>query len=165
MNQYTLEQAIAAMEKYQQTKAAYDHMMAVLSLDATTAAPGGSWEGRSKTMGVLSAVTYELETNPDIGLWLAVLEANRDQLTAQQRRQAEMSFHQSQITQVQLLLFPLTTPFSARHSCSIYRHTVSFPNQTAETGAAAGQCCTFCSRCLFVRDTISPVREPCQIAT
>ncbi len=90
MQYETLEQAVAAMEKFQQTKAAYDHALGTISLDATTAAPSGSWEGRSKTMAVLSGVTYELETNPEIGQWLAVLEANREKLTARQRRQAEV---------------------------------------------------------------------------
>ena len=90
MKYETLEQAIAAMEKFQQTKAAYDHALGVLMLDATTVAPSDSWEGRSKTMEIMSGITYELETNPEIGEWLSVLEAHGDELTDVQKRQAEV---------------------------------------------------------------------------
>jgi len=90
MKYETLSQAIAAMDSYQQTKAAYNHAMGVLYLDATTAAPSDTWEGRGKTMEVLSGVIYRLETDPEIGCWLEVLEANRDDLTPVQRRQAEV---------------------------------------------------------------------------
>ena len=40
------QQAIAALKKLEQTQAAYDHVMNVLYLDATTVAPSDSWEGR-----------------------------------------------------------------------------------------------------------------------
>lgn len=90
MKYETLEQALRAMDNYQRTKAAYDHALSVLSLDATTAAPSDSWEGRGKTMEVMSEITYQLETAPEIGDWLAVLDAHRDALTDIQRRQAEV---------------------------------------------------------------------------
>lgn len=90
MKYETLEQALEAMNKYQQTKAAYDHALGVISLDAATAAPSDSWEGRGKTMEVMSGITYRMETAPEIGQWLSVLEANRETLTAVQRRQAEV---------------------------------------------------------------------------
>lgn len=90
MKYETVEQALAAMDKYQQTKAAYDHALSVISLDATTAAPSDSWEGRGRTMEVMSRVTYELETNPENGEWLSVLETCKEELTPIQRRQAEV---------------------------------------------------------------------------
>ena len=90
MKYETLEQALGAMEKFQQTKAAYDHALGVLSLDASTAAPSDSWEGRGRTMGVMSRITYELETNPEIGEWLAVLEKHSEELSPIQKRQAEV---------------------------------------------------------------------------
>ena len=90
MKYETLEQALEAMDNYQRTKAAYDHALSVLSLDATTAAPSDSWEGRGKTMEVMSEITYKIETAPEIGDWLAVLDAHRDALTDVQRRQAEV---------------------------------------------------------------------------
>ena len=76
----TLEQALAAMDQYQQTKAAYDHAMGVLYLDATTVAPGEVWEGLGKTMEILSGITYKLETDDQVGQWLACLEAHREEL-------------------------------------------------------------------------------------
>ena len=90
MKYETLEQALAAMDKYQQTKAAYNHALSLMSLDASTAAPSESWEGRGRTMGVMSQITYELETDPAIGEWLSVLEANSSELTPQNRREAEV---------------------------------------------------------------------------
>ena len=90
MKYETLQQALAAMDKFQKTRAAYSHAMGVLYLDATTAAPSDSWEGRGKTMEILSGITYELETDPEIGQWLACLEENREVLTAVQRRQMEV---------------------------------------------------------------------------
>ena len=90
MKYETLEQALGAMEKFQQTKAAYDHALGVLSLDASTAAPSDGWEGRGRTMGVMSRITYELETNPEIGEWLAVLEKHSEELSPIQKRQAEV---------------------------------------------------------------------------
>jgi carboxypeptidase Taq len=86
MKYETLEQALEAMDKYQRTKAAYDHALSVLSLDATTAAPSDSWEGRGRTMEVMSEIAYKMETDPEIGDWLAVLDAHRDALTPIQRR-------------------------------------------------------------------------------
>jgi len=90
MKYETVEQALQAMEKYQQTKAAYDHAMALLSVDACTSAPSESWEGRGRTMAVMSRVSYDLETDPDNDAWLSVLEAHSKELTDMQRRQAEV---------------------------------------------------------------------------
>ncbi len=86
----TLEQALAAMDKYQQTKAAYDHALGVLYLDATTAAPKDTWEGRGRTMEIMSGITYELESNPENGRWLAFLEERRQELDPVRQRQVEV---------------------------------------------------------------------------
>ena len=90
MKHETLQQALEAMEIYQRTLSAYNHAMGVLYLDATTAAPSDSWEGRNQTMEVLSEVIYNLDTSPEIEQWLSVLEENKDHLTALQKRQAEV---------------------------------------------------------------------------
>ena len=90
MNYETLEQALAAMDLYQQTKAAYDHAMGVLYLDATTVAPGEVWEGLGKTMEILSGITYKLETDEQIGQWLACLDAHREELDPVRLRQMEV---------------------------------------------------------------------------
>lgn len=84
------EQALSALEKYENTKSAYDHAMGVLFLDGTTAAPSDSWEGRSKTMEVLSEFLYKLEADPEIENWVTYLEQQIDTLTPIQRRKVEV---------------------------------------------------------------------------
>jgi len=90
MTYETVEAALAAMDQFQQTKAAYDHALGVLYLDATTAAPSDTWEGRGKTMEILSGITYKLETDPEIGQWLDFLENHKEELPPVRRRQAEV---------------------------------------------------------------------------
>ena len=90
MQYESLNQAIEAMEKYERTRAAYDHAMGVLYLDATTAAPSDSWEGRGKTMEILSELQYALETDPQKALWLAYLEEHADELDALNRRKIQV---------------------------------------------------------------------------
>lgn len=48
----TLSQALDAFDRYQQTLSAYNHAIGVIYLDAATAAPSGSCEGRSRTLEV-----------------------------------------------------------------------------------------------------------------
>ena len=54
MEYTSLPQALEALEKLQSTLFAYNHAMGILSQDASTAAPEGSWEARGKTMEVLT---------------------------------------------------------------------------------------------------------------
>ena len=54
MKYETLDQAVQALKEYQRTMSAYNHAMNALYLDATTAAPAGSAEGRGKTRAALS---------------------------------------------------------------------------------------------------------------
>ncbi len=90
MNYESLNQALEAFRKHQDTMAAYGHAMGVLYHDASTAAPSDSWEGRSRTMGIMSQITYDLETKPEIAEMLTYLEAHSGELTAQQRREVEV---------------------------------------------------------------------------
>lgn len=90
MKYESVEQAVKALKEHQQIMAAYSHAMGVLYLDATTAAPGDTWEGRGKTMEILSKVTYDLETKPENGELLTYLEQNLDALDAQTRREVEV---------------------------------------------------------------------------
>ncbi len=85
-----LQQALEASAKHQQTLAAYNHALGVMYLDATTAAPSDSWEGRGKTMEIMSGITYALETDPKVPEMLAVLEAHMDELTDRQKRETEV---------------------------------------------------------------------------
>ncbi len=86
----SLPQALEALERLQRTQAAYSHAMGVLYLDATTAAPSDTWEGRGKTLEVLSQVTYDLLANPETGALLDFLEAHAGELDAVTRRQTQV---------------------------------------------------------------------------
>lgn len=89
MKYETTQQAVEALKKLQDLMAAYNHVLNVTYLDAATAAPKGSFEGRGKTMGVMSQITYDLIANPDNGELLQALEEGKENLDPQTRREAE----------------------------------------------------------------------------
>ena len=86
----SVSQALEALDKHQKTLAAYNHAIGVVYLDAATAAPKGTWEGRGMTIATLSEITYNLETDPKVGQMLAFLEDHADELNAVQKRQVEV---------------------------------------------------------------------------
>ena len=90
MKYTNLNDAADALKKLQRKQSAYDHAMGVLYLDATTAAPKDTWEGRGKTMEVLSQASYELLTAPENGELFSFLEENAASLDDQTRREAEV---------------------------------------------------------------------------
>ena len=90
MNFESVQQALEALAKHQQTMAAYNHALGVMFHDGSTAAPKGSWEGRGQTMGIMSQITYDLDTDPKKGEMLTYLEAHTDELTEQQKREVEV---------------------------------------------------------------------------
>ncbi|MBP3659938.1 MAG: carboxypeptidase M32, partial [Oscillospiraceae bacterium] len=85
-----LNDAIARLDEIEATASAYGHAMGVLSLDAATAAPLGSAEGRGKTMAVLSSVIYELAASDDTRELTKYLSDHADELDPVHRRQAEI---------------------------------------------------------------------------
>ena len=89
MKYETTQQAVEALKKLQELLTAYHHVMGVTYLDAVTVAPKGSFEGRGKTMGILSQITYDLVANPDNADLLQVLEADKENLDPQTRRETE----------------------------------------------------------------------------
>ena len=90
MEYTSLSQAAEALEKLQQTMAAYRQASGVLGLDAATAAPSGSWEGRGKTMEVLSKLSYDLTADPQNGILYDYLTAHLSELTPVQARELEV---------------------------------------------------------------------------
>ena len=86
----SLDQAAELLKSWQLTRSAYQHALGVLELDAATAAPSGSWEGRGKTVEVLSQAEYNLSADPEKGELLAFLEAHQSDLDAQTRREVEV---------------------------------------------------------------------------
>ena len=90
MKYESVNQAIEALNKHLSTMAAYNHALGVLFHDASTAAPKDSWEGRGRTMGIMSKITYDLETKPENGELISYLEAHVGELTPMQKRQVEV---------------------------------------------------------------------------
>ena len=86
----SVKQAVDKLKQLQQTQAAYNHAMGVLYLDATTAAPSESWEGRGKTMEVMSKIVYDLTANPENAELYEYLLANSQELDAQTLREVEV---------------------------------------------------------------------------
>ena len=90
MKYESVNQAVEALKKLEQTMAAYDHALGVLYLDATTAAPKDTWEGRGKTMEIMSKIVYDLTADPENGELYTYLEAHSGELDAQTRREVEV---------------------------------------------------------------------------
>ena len=90
MKYENLDQAVSALKNLQQTLAAYNHAMGVLYLDATTAAPSDTWEGRGKTMEILSKVVYDLTANPENAELFDFLLSHKEHLDAQTLREIEV---------------------------------------------------------------------------
>ena len=86
----SLSQALEDFDKLQKTLAAYNHAAGVLELDASTAAPEGSWEARGKTMEVLTKVSYDLTADPRNGILYDYLSAHASELTPIQARELEV---------------------------------------------------------------------------
>lgn len=90
MKYESVDQALAALRNLEQTMAAYDHALGVIYLDASTVAPKDTTEGRSKTMEVLSRVTYDLLANPENEELLSYLEGHAGELEPQAKREVEV---------------------------------------------------------------------------
>ncbi len=86
----SVPQAKEALRKLQQTSAAYNHAMGIIYHDAATAAPSDTWEGRGKTMEILSQIVYDLMTKEENGALLSFLEAHPEELTAREKREVEV---------------------------------------------------------------------------
>ena len=90
MKYETVAQAVEALKKQQQTMAAYNHAIGVLYLDATTVAPKDTWEGRGKTMEVLSKVVYDLSVAPENKELYDYLLEHSSELDTQTLREVEV---------------------------------------------------------------------------
>lgn len=86
----TLSEATAKLTELQRTMHAYNHAIGVLSLDSSTAAPEDTAKGRGETLAVLSATSYQLFANPEVGELLDFLNAHKAELTPQQARETEV---------------------------------------------------------------------------
>ena len=86
----TISTAVETLKRLQKTMAAYNHVLGVTYLDAASAAPKGSYEGRGETMGIMSQITYDLIANEENAKLLAALEADADDLDPQTKRETEV---------------------------------------------------------------------------
>ena len=90
MKYESLQQALDALRSLEETLGAYNHVMGVVYLDAVTAAPKGTYEGRGRAMGIMSKVTYDLVANEENELLLSYLESNKERLDARALRETEL---------------------------------------------------------------------------
>lgn len=90
MHYTDISAAVTALRALESKLAAYHHAMGVLYLDATTAAPRDTSEGRGRTMAVLSEVIYHLQTASENGELLAYLESHAQELDPQVLRETQL---------------------------------------------------------------------------
>ena len=90
MHYESVDQALEKLRKLEKTYTAYVHAQGVIELDAATAAPKGSWEGRGITAGVLSEVMYDLIANSENGELLSYLKEHREELDEMAQREVEV---------------------------------------------------------------------------
>lgn len=90
MNYESAAQALSSFDKRVEQMRAYSHAMGVMALDASTAAPRLSAEGRGRTYAVLSQVRYELMADPENGALLAYLESHEAELSQIQKRAVQL---------------------------------------------------------------------------
>lgn len=90
MNYESPEQALEQLRRLEKNYCAYVHALGLLELDASTAAPSDSWEGRGTTMGVLSEAMYDLIADPKNGELLGYLQEHLSELDEQARREVEV---------------------------------------------------------------------------
>ena len=77
---------------------AMNHATNILYYDGVTVAPVNSAEQRGKTLAYLSGLLYELETGPELTEAARYLQAHREELSAQDRREVEVFLRESEYT-------------------------------------------------------------------
>ncbi len=90
MNFESTAQALEYLQKQSRTYMAYVHAMGIIEVDAATAAPAGSWEGRGATTAVLSEVMYNLIADSRNADLIAYLQEHAAELNAVQLRELEV---------------------------------------------------------------------------
>lgn len=84
-----LHTAIRELEELQRRQYAYFHASSIIYLDATTAAPRGTAEGRGVALSVLAGEEHKLLANEEVGVLLAFLSGHKEELDFLHRRQVE----------------------------------------------------------------------------
>lgn len=84
-----LNTALQALETLQRKQYAYNHVLTITQLDAETAAPRGTAEGRGIAMGILAGEMHALFANDEVGKLLDYLDERKEELDFLHRRQVE----------------------------------------------------------------------------
>ena len=83
MSYINVNEAIEKLKSLQQKLSALSHASSVIYLDSSTVAPSDTSEGRGVTLGVLSAMEYEIISNPENPELFDYLDAHADELDEQ----------------------------------------------------------------------------------
>jgi len=84
-----IKTALEDLETLQRKQYAFSHAGAIVYLDATTAAPRGTAEGRGVAMSILAGEEHKLFANDTVGKLLDFLYERREELDFLHRRQVE----------------------------------------------------------------------------
>ena len=85
----TKNEALKEIASYQAANSAIDHAAGLIYYDAVTFAPEGSIEIRTKTLGELTRMSYELDTDPKHAEALETLFSVKDELSLIDRKVVE----------------------------------------------------------------------------
>lgn len=85
----SIEEALGVFDDMRDKSLALGHAMSVVYYDALTGAPARSAEGRGRTMGALSAMSYEITTARQVLDAVQYLLERREELEPQRRRELE----------------------------------------------------------------------------
>lgn len=90
MKYENIKDAMDALRDFQFKNAALNHAMGVLQYDGETVAPKASADGRARTMGYLSELSYRLSTDPELFELVYELDARKDELDQEEKRMVEI---------------------------------------------------------------------------
>lgn len=84
------EEALGALRELEKTVSAYNHAIEVIYLDAATAAPKDTADGRGATLAILNQTCYDILTNPKNKEIYDYLSEHSSELDLKARRETEL---------------------------------------------------------------------------
>ena len=90
MKYENIKDAMNALREFQFKQAAIRHAMGVLEYDGETVAPKDSADGRARTMGYLSELSYKMTTDPELFELVYSLDGRKDELDTEEKRMVEI---------------------------------------------------------------------------
>lgn len=95
---FDLESSVNRLRETEAKIAALNHAMGLLYTDGVTVAPQESSAGRAQTMGILSGMQYEVQTSERFYILLKELEAHKEELDPQVRREVHVLLRDAERT-------------------------------------------------------------------